>query len=188
MRAFGVIAVIVGALMLIGALVMDVSVPSGLGRVNNLGLMAERQNYTIIGGILLIVGILMARKSGAQPSVEASSDTRPGPACAELIKNAATKCRFCGEAVEAVPAPKLKHGWVATIPCRQDDDRTRSEQVVIALGLPVVPMDGTNIGAGPFATKEEAKAAVKRLSHEHSIYAKVDYRDTVSGKFPPLPD
>ena len=188
MRAFGIIAVAIGALMLIGALVMDVSVPAGLGRVNNLGLMAERQNYTIIGGILLIVGILMARKSGDQAPAEASSDTRPCPACAELIKNAATKCRFCGEAVEAVPMPKLKQGWVASIPCRPDEDRSRSEQAVIALGLPVVPMEGSNIGAGPFSTKDEAKAAVKRLSSEHSIYATVDYRDTVSGKFPPLLD
>lgn len=115
-------------------------------------------------------------------------NTRPCPVCAELIKTAATKCRFCGEAVEAVPAPKLKQGWVASIPCRPDEDRSRSEQAVIALGLPVVPMDGTNIGAGPFSTKDEAKAVVKRLSSEHSIYATVDYRDTVSGKFPPLPD
>lgn len=66
MRSFGFIAVIIGVMMLIGALVMDVSVPAGLGRVNNIGLMAERQNYTIIGGILLIVGILMARRSGSQ--------------------------------------------------------------------------------------------------------------------------
>jgi len=49
-------------------------------------------------------------------------------------------------------------------------------------------MEGSNIGAGPFLTKDEAKAAVKRLSSEHSIYATVDYRDTVSGKFPPLLD
>ena len=188
MRAFGVIAVIIGALMLIGALVMDVSVPAGLGRVNNLGLMAERQNYTIIGGILLIVGILMARKSGAHAPAEASSDTRPCPACAELIKTAATKCRFCGEAVEAVPAPKLKQGWVASIPCRPDEDRSRPEQAIIALGLQVVPMEGSNIGAGPFSTKDEAKVAVKRLSSEHSIYATVDYRDVASGKFPPLLD
>lgn len=188
MRAFGVIAVIIGALMLIGALVMDVSVPTGIGRVNNLGLMAERQNYTIIGGILLIVGILMARKGGGLAPVEEVADTRPCPACAELIKQAATKCRFCGEAVEPVPTPKLKQGWVAFIPCRPGEDRERSEQAVLDLGLPVVPMDGENIGAGPFSTKDEAKAAVKRLSGERSIYATVDYRDTVSGKFPPLPD
>lgn len=188
MRAFGVIAAIIGALMLIGALVMDVSVPTGIGRVNNLGLMAERQNYTIIGGILLIVGILMARKTSSKATVAEADDVRQCPACAELIKKAATKCRFCGEAVEPVAAPKLKQGWVAFIPCRPGEDRDRSEQAVVDLGLPVVPMDGANIGAGPFSTKEEAKAAVKRLSGECSIYATVDYRDTVSGKFPPLPD
>lgn len=187
MRAFGIIAVAIGVLMLFGALVMDVSVPSGLGRVNNLGLMAERQNYTIIGGILLIAGLLMAMRSGRGNNVAAADDTRACPQCAEQIKLAAIKCRFCGAEVEAAFAPRLKHGWVASVPCQPGEDQERVKKAIDALGLPVVPMDGANLGAGPFSTKDEAKAAVNRLSSEQSIFATVNYRDTVSGTFPPLP-
>ncbi|MND50219.1 hypothetical protein D3C81_1368010 [compost metagenome] len=191
MRALGIIAAVIGALMLFGALVMDVSVPSGLGRVNNLGLMAERQNYTIIGGILLIAGILMAMRSsrGNNDKVAAPlGDTRACPQCAEQIKLAAVKCRFCGAEVEAVATPKLKHGWVASVPCRPGEDQSRAQKAIEALGFPAIPMDGANVGAGPFSSKDEAKAAAKRLSSEQSIFSTVDYRDTVSGKFPPLPD
>ncbi|MNJ77300.1 hypothetical protein D3C77_747600 [compost metagenome] len=74
------------------------------------------------------------------------------------------------------------------MPCRPGEDQERAQEAVEALGLPAVPMDGANIGAGPFATKDEAKAAAKRLSGEKSVFATVDYRDIVSGKFPPLPD
>ncbi|MGF6595100.1 hypothetical protein ABIE20_005345 [Pseudomonas sp. 2835] len=191
MRGFGILVIVVGVLLLGGAMVMDVSVPAGLGRVNNLGLMAERQNYTIIGGILLIAGILMNMRGGRGSSdkIAASySDTRACPQCAEQIKLAAVKCRFCGAEAEAVAPPKLKHGWVASVPCRPGEDQERARAAIEALGLPAVPMDGANIGAGPFATKDEAKVAAKRLSGEQSVFATVDYRDTVSGKFPPLPD
>ena len=58
---------IVGTLLLLGGLsvaayfflAFDTSVGSGLGRVNNLGLMADRQNGIIIGVGLSIVGTIM---------------------------------------------------------------------------------------------------------------------------------
>ncbi len=97
MRGFGIFVLVLGVLAIIGAMAMDVSVSSGIGRVNNIGLMAERQNYTIIGGVLLVVGMIMAiagGRGGAQ--VVDNSDYRACPMCAEDIKRAAIKCKHCG--------------------------------------------------------------------------------------------
>lgn len=43
MKGFGTFALIVGICWVIFALSMDVSVSTGMGRVNNLGLMADRR-------------------------------------------------------------------------------------------------------------------------------------------------
>ena len=59
MKGLGVVVLVVGVFVVLGAMMMDVSVPSGVGRVNNIGLMAERQNFTLIGAVLSIAGLLM---------------------------------------------------------------------------------------------------------------------------------
>jgi len=105
MKGFGTFALIAGICWLVLALSMDVSVSTGAGgRVNNLGLMADRQVHTIVGGLLTVAGLLMillgGRGSATNPAVEA--DTRPCPLCAEIIKNAAIRCRYCGADVEAI--------------------------------------------------------------------------------------
>lgn len=192
MRKFGIVVLIIGVLVVISAMGMDVSVSSGLGRVNNLGLMAERQNFTIIGGLLALGGLLMMLFGGKKESstVAAShvQDTRACPLCAEMIKPAAIKCRFCGADVDPVQGPRLVNGWAATVPCRAGDERNHAIGAITALGFSVVPMMGETVGAGLFATKEEAKHASTLLSKEHKVFSEVAYRDTVSGKFPPLDD
>ena len=97
MKGLGVVVLVVGVLVVLGAMMMDVSVPSGVGRVNNIGLMAERQNFTLIGVVLSIAGFLMLVLGGRKsvPAVDVS-DSRACPMCAEPIKMAAIKCRFCG--------------------------------------------------------------------------------------------
>ena len=60
MRSLGYFVLVVGLLCIVGALAMDVSVSSGTGRVNNIGLMAERQNFIRFGSLLLFVGVFMA--------------------------------------------------------------------------------------------------------------------------------
>jgi hypothetical protein len=57
MKMIGVIAFIIGAIWIIFAINIDVTVPAGeLGRVNNIGLMNDKQNNIIIGGFLIIAG------------------------------------------------------------------------------------------------------------------------------------
>lgn len=38
MKGLGVAVLVVGVFVVLGAMIMDVSVPSGIGRVNNIGL------------------------------------------------------------------------------------------------------------------------------------------------------
>lgn len=103
MRNFGYFVLVVGMLCLVGALAMDVSVSTGVGRVNNIGLMAERQNFILIGGLMLLVGVIMAVAGKRQKEVGGSyNDCRACPICAETIKCAAVKCRHCGSEIESV--------------------------------------------------------------------------------------
>ncbi|WP_404941619.1 hypothetical protein [Pseudomonas danubii] len=104
MKGIGTLALVVGICWAVFALSMDVSVATGSGdRVNNLGLMADRQLHTIVGGMIALAGLLMVLLGGkgSAPSATTASDTRPCPACAETIKNAAIKCRHCGADVAA---------------------------------------------------------------------------------------
>ena len=102
MRNFGYFVIVVGLLCLVGALAMDVSVSSGVGRVNNIGLMAERQNLLLIGGLMLMVGVIMAVAGKRQLEAVDYRDKRPCPICAESIKCAAVKCKHCGSEVESI--------------------------------------------------------------------------------------
>lgn len=103
MRNFGYFVLVVGMLCIVGALAMDVSVSSGAGRVNNIGLMANRQNLILIGGLMLLVGVIMTIAGKRQKEADdSSSDSRACPICAETIKCAAVKCKHCGSEVASI--------------------------------------------------------------------------------------
>lgn len=191
MKGFGTIILLTGVCWLAFALGMDVSVATGAGgRVNNLGLMADRQVHTIVGGMIALAGLLMALLGGksSPPNMQAQADSRPCPLCAETIKNAAIKCKHCGADIEAIQAPRLKNGWVASVPCKAGTEQAGTIEAIKALGLPVVPMIGAAIGAGPFETKDEAKQASALLRNEPRLFSEIMYRDSVSGKYPPILD
>lgn len=191
MKGFGTFVLIVGICWLIFALSMDVSVPTGAGgRVNNLGLMADRQLHTIVGGVIALAGLLMVLLGGKAPAAhaQAESGSRPCPLCAETIKNAAIKCKHCGADVEPVQPQRLKVGWVASTSCRDKDEQERTMDAISKAGLPVVSMIGLAVGAGPYETKDEAKRAMAALRDGPKIFSEVVYRDSVSGKYPPITD
>lgn len=188
MRGLGILVIVVGVLVLIGATAMDVSVPSGLGRVNNLGLMSERQNYTIIGGALLIAGLLMAIFGGRNQAVMNSViDSRPCPLCAETIKNAAIKCKHCGADVEKAPvlsSPQLRFGWVARVICSDEDARNRVSVAITEAGFPVVEMLKVGgIAAGAFEKKSDAENAADHLEKNLGFATTVMFRDKISGDY-----
>jgi hypothetical protein len=188
MKGFGTITIVVGAWWLAFALNMDVSVATGAGgRVNNLGLMADRQLHTIVGGMIALAGLLIILFDG-NSAAPVERDTRTCPLCAEIIKSAAVKCKHCGADVEPLAAPRLKNGWVASTACRDEDERQRTVRAIAATGLPVVSMIGLAVGAGPFESKEEAKRALITMRDGPKLFSEIVYRDSVSGKYPPITD
>ncbi|AOE80049.1 hypothetical protein A7318_16040 [Pseudomonas lurida] len=119
MKGLGGFALIAGICWLIFALNMDVSVATGDGgRINNLGLMADRQIHTIVGGVIALAGLLMVLLGGkgTPAAAQAEKDNRPCPMCAESIKTAAVKCKHCETDVEPVAAPRHQK-WMGCINC-----------------------------------------------------------------------
>ena len=60
MRGLGLTLTIVGVIALVAALMMDTTLATAEGaRISNVALMADRQLYTLIAGIVLVAGVLM---------------------------------------------------------------------------------------------------------------------------------
>ena len=167
MKGFGTFALIIGICWVVFALSMDVSVATGTGgRVNNLGLMADRQIHTIVGGMIVLAGLLMVLLGGKVSATQPASqfDTRPCPLCAEPIKNSAIKCRHCGADVPPSrpgQAP-LTHGWTVQIECEpwQHAEATRA---IKRIGLPLTKGTPKRLIVGPFPSESEAASAHESL-------------------------
>jgi hypothetical protein len=102
MKVFGVLILLAGVVGLLAALGMDTSVDTGFGRVNNLGLMKDQQNYIMVSALMVLVGIVTMLASRSRRSsyttleAVAGDVTKTCPECAEVIKRDAKVCRFCG--------------------------------------------------------------------------------------------
>lgn len=102
MKYLGWVMFIGGLILLVIAFTMDTSVAvdyasgNSMGfpdRVNNLGLMADKQNYMIFGAVLTVLGFLTVITYEKKEKKE--SDNKTCPKCAEEIKKEAKVCRFC---------------------------------------------------------------------------------------------
>lgn len=180
MKGFGIFALIAGICWMIFALNMDVSVSTGMGRVNNLGLMADRQVHAIVGGIIALAGLLMLifgeRATPTSTQVSSEIDTRPCPLCAETIKNAAVKCKHCGADVEVAARKIPTIGWSVRIPCRPGVEFESTQALVVASGHPCSKPDGAVVVLGPFEEKHEAVEVLKQLRVNHSIFGELSYK------------
>lgn len=147
--------------------------------------------WTFLGWVVALVWASSANTEKPNNSLAlgvGASAERACPFCAETIKSAAIKCKHCGADVEAIQVPRLKNGWVASVPCKAGSEQLSTIEAIKTLGLPIVPMIGAAIGAGPFETKDEAKQALALLRNEPRLFSEIMYRDSVSGKYPPILD
>lgn len=91
----GLIILLVGIIALMATLFMDTSVSVNADtRVHNIGLMQRQQNFLIISGLLIVIGIALAIFSFINSG--SPENTKKCPYCAELINEDAIKCKFCG--------------------------------------------------------------------------------------------
>ncbi|WP_051583052.1 hypothetical protein [Morganella morganii] len=99
MRNIGYILISVGLIAMIYAINMDVSVSTYGGRVNNIGLISDRQNYLIFSGVIFLAGVILSIFGSKSESTSGSDGVRCKH-CAESIKPDAVICRFCGREVD----------------------------------------------------------------------------------------
>ncbi|WP_338658685.1 zinc ribbon domain-containing protein [Yersinia intermedia] len=104
MKTIGYFALAVGIIWLIVALNMDTSVSTGYGRVNNIGLMASKQNQIMLGGFIAFCGLMMSI-FGKSPQ-ESTVGVVKCPLCAEPINPEAIKCKHCGSDIAGLVEKK----------------------------------------------------------------------------------
>ncbi|WP_431145010.1 hypothetical protein [Pseudomonas alvandae] len=177
MKGFGTFALITGICWLVFALNMDVSVATGAGgRVNNLGLMADRQIHTIVGGMIALAGLLMVLLGGKTSATQTAAqfDTRPCPLCAEPIKNAAIKCRHCGANVSPSRSGRspLTHGWTVQIVC-EPWQHAEATKAIKRIGLPLTKGTPKLLIAGPFPSESEAASARESLISHCDLHGEI---------------
>ena len=108
--------ILVGIVALLASLGMNTSVPSaGGGRIHNIGLMNEKQNYLIVSGIVLLIGVLLniSNRRKTAPHADRSTDivdyaetkkmrNSPSPIfnycphCNAMIDEKWSHCQSCG--------------------------------------------------------------------------------------------
>ena len=102
MKYFGYLMFTVGLIVLGVAFTMDTSVAVSYTndnafnlpeRVNNIGLMADKQNYLLFGSILTVLGALIGVTYEKKDEKEKTEKVCPN--CVENIKKEAKVCRYC---------------------------------------------------------------------------------------------
>lgn len=106
---------VIAALVLLFGFNIDTSVATDFGsRVNNIGLMNQKQNVIILGGVLLIVGALLLSLSGSENApTENSEGYRKCPSCAEVVKAEAKICKHCQQPLPSMSEVKAERALLA---------------------------------------------------------------------------
>ncbi|WP_265497942.1 zinc ribbon domain-containing protein, partial [Providencia rustigianii] len=90
MKALGIALLIIGSIAAIASFSMEISVATGYGnRVNNIGLMSDRQNFILISCFIILCGLLVVIFG------KSSQELAKCPYCAENISLEAIKCKHC---------------------------------------------------------------------------------------------
>ena len=117
--------ILVGIVALLASLSMDTSVPStGGGRIHNIGLMNEKQNYLIVSAVVLLIGVILTisnrRKTESRTETEnVRNNPTPifnyCPHCNAMIDEEWTQCQSCGgEIREDRSAPSISESPLKT--------------------------------------------------------------------------
>lgn len=86
------LVVFTGSIFIFMALTMDTSVPSEYGgRVNNIGLMADRQNYILVSCLVFVVGFITALAGFLQGRNSNINTIVQCPQCGQLAHAIETK-------------------------------------------------------------------------------------------------
>lgn len=177
MRAFGICILIAGLVGMLAAMNMDVSVWSGLGKVSNLELLAKRQMFTTVAGVVALGGLLIALLGGQARALREGTamqeDEHHCPFCAEPINPAAVKCKHCGETVEpkaeSAISVSISSGWTVRYDCADDLSLGQIKSQLTAMSVPSITTDGMTVVAGFFPSQQSASGFCKKFSAKHGV-------------------
>lgn len=109
MKSFGIALIVIGVVWAIFAFNISTAVDNGYGgQVNNIGLMADRQNHLIFSGLTILLGVILFGFGSNLTNHSTTSENKIScPFCAEDIKAEAKICKHCGKDIPQPTEPKV---------------------------------------------------------------------------------